>query len=234
MLIPDYDAADSAPVSELIASAYDDVTEDCPWKDQCCKLRVAAMFPMGPKKFIRTTALSANQDIKTYDAGNLFVGTIDGTAIPWGKLWIEYDVTLYSPQLNPAGVGIVAAYHATGVTPTSVLMLGASPQISANSTLFVTLAVETLTFNTPGRFSIYLRQTGTSVTFGTLSVGNGGTFVTTFDALSLADDVGTGGVTMAQWCVVDTIVGSTVLFDNTIVNGTSAELLISRLPANLA
>jgi len=61
------------------------------------------MHPIGPKKFVRTAGLAANLDVKTYDAGTLFVGTIDGTAVNWGKLWVEYDITLYTPQLQPQG-----------------------------------------------------------------------------------------------------------------------------------
>jgi hypothetical protein len=85
MMVPDYDAADVAPVSEQIASAYKDVVEDAPWKNICCDLPQASLNALGPTKFIRIGALSANEDIKTYDSGNLFVFTTDGAAVSWGS-----------------------------------------------------------------------------------------------------------------------------------------------------
>jgi hypothetical protein len=102
MLTPDYDAADAAPVSESIASSYQDCEEDAPWKDITCNLPQRSLMGDMKEKTIRTGALQPNQDIKTYDAGNMFVCTVDGTAVGWGKLWVEYDITLFHPQV-PAG-----------------------------------------------------------------------------------------------------------------------------------
>jgi hypothetical protein len=102
MLAPDYDAADDPPISESIASSYEDCEEDAPWKDICCVLPQRSLMGDMKEKFIRSGPLQPNQDIKTYDAGNLFVCTVDGTAVGWGKLWVEYDITLYNPQ-TPAG-----------------------------------------------------------------------------------------------------------------------------------
>jgi hypothetical protein len=51
-------------------------------------------------KFTRFTSLTANLDIKTYDAGNLYVATeglVAGGNI--GNLFIEYDISLMIPQL---------------------------------------------------------------------------------------------------------------------------------------
>lgn len=102
LMTPDYDASDAAPVSEAIASSYDDCEEDAPWKDICCVLPQRSLMGDMKEKYIRSGPLSANQDIKTYDAGNLFVCTTDGTVVGWGKVWVEYDVTLFNPQV-PAG-----------------------------------------------------------------------------------------------------------------------------------
>jgi hypothetical protein len=106
ILSPDYDAADAAPASELIVTTYEDTQEDAAWKEIMCVLRPNAMHPMGPKKFIRTGALAVNQDIKTYDVGNFFVCVVDFAGpTPCGKLWVEYDVTFFTPQLSPSAGG---------------------------------------------------------------------------------------------------------------------------------
>lgn len=102
LMAPDFDAADAPPLSETIASSYEFCEEDAPWKDITCDLPQRSLMGDMKEKYIRSGALQPNQDIKTYDAGNLFVCTVDGTAVGWGKLWVEYDVTLFTPQV-PAG-----------------------------------------------------------------------------------------------------------------------------------
>lgn len=105
MLIPEYDAADAAPATEQIASSFEDVAEDAPWKSIVCSLKNNAMDTIGPRHFIRTGGVPAGQDIKLYDVGQLFVASVDGTGgAPVGKLWVEYDVTFHTPQLPPTGV----------------------------------------------------------------------------------------------------------------------------------
>ncbi len=233
LMVPDYDAADSAPLSEQIASSYEDVAEDAPWKDICCLLRPSALHALGPTKFIRTGALSANLDVKTYDAGNFFMCTIDGTAASWGKLWVEYDVTLYTPQLNPAGSGVISAQHIIGATPTSASLLG-TQTLQAGSSAIATVAGEIVTFSQAGKFSVTLLTiAGTSVTItGQPALSAGATFGSIDGSAAPA---GAGSTTTAcmQTMIVNVVVGSTLTFNNTVVAGTSADLLISQLPANL-
>jgi hypothetical protein len=235
-LIPDYDAADLAPASEQIASSYEDVSEDVPWKDIECELRPSAMHPMGPKKFIRTGALAANLDIKTYDVGTLFVGTTDGTAVNWGKLWVEYDVTFYSPQLNPSGSAFASQHFAGGsnATPTTANMLGAAP-LSTGSPL-VTVAGEVVTFNQAGRFLVDYAVTGTTATqTGAPTISASGSFVTTFgNASSGQEEAGSGTANMIQNMLLNAVVGTTLTFNNTIVAGTFADLMITQVAPSQA
>lgn len=100
ILSPEYDPTDPAPTTEAIAAAAMDAVEDATWKNITCDLTPYAMFPLGPRKFIRATMTAG--DLRTFDAGNLFLGTVEetGTAAI-GKLWVEYDVELYIPQLHP-------------------------------------------------------------------------------------------------------------------------------------
>jgi len=119
LMAPDYDALDSSPSSEVQASMMDGAIEDAPWKDMCLGLNVQDMFPSGPRKFVRSSAVTGS-DLKTYDAGQLFCCTVacaDTSAI--GKLWVDYEVDLFIPQ-NPStassgtgNVGGLAAYQLT-------------------------------------------------------------------------------------------------------------------------
>jgi len=169
MISPDYDAADISPASEQIMSSYANCIEDAPWKDIVCRLDEKSMHPDGSRKFVRTGPLISPLvgqalDIKTYDVGNLFVATLDGGSTNWGKLWIEYDVIFYVPQLAPTGAGDL---YQSLITPTSTTngvsstnLLGNLPTAGQGSTGYVTWNPSV---------------SGTSVTFA-----QGGTFLMTF------------------------------------------------------
>jgi len=235
-LVPDYDPADAPPISEFQASTYEDMQEDAPWKDIVCELRPDAMFPMGPKKFIRASALAANQDIKTYDAGNLYVTAVDGTGATAGCVWLEYDVTLFCPQA-PAD-GIVIAEHITSPVPTSAALLP-TPTVTTGSTLILASlpGAEVITFGQAGRYMITYNATATtSVTETAVPVVSAtGSFVTTFGLNGTGYfTAGSGTTAFISTVVVNVIVGTTVTYNNTIVAGLLAEMIISRLPVALA
>jgi len=235
MLAPDYDAGDSAPVSEQVASSYEDVEEDAPWKDICCVLRPSALHALGPTKFVRSGALAPNQDIKTYDAGTLFACTVDATAngANWGKLWVEYDVTLLTPQLNPAGGGPLASLHITSPAPTTASML-AGQVVAPNSASFATVAGNVVTFSQAGRYLVAYSGIGTSVTetvAPALSAGSSFELTQTQGAAAIV-----AGTTTAQeisLMVVQMIAGGTITFANTYVAGTGADLYIAQVPSNV-
>lgn len=225
MLIPDYDAADPAPVSEQIASTYEDVEEDAPWLDIECELRPSALNGIGPSKFIRTGALLANQDIKTYDAGNFFLGTTDGTAVNWGKLWVEYDIVLMTPQLPPGGAGVIASQAINSVNPTSAAILP-TPISVANSSSIVSVNGEVLTFLQAGQFYITYDVQATTATSTSNPSPSGA-------ALILLNTFGSGTASMLQQMQLVATVGETLTFNNTLVTGTNAQLVINQIPSLL-
>jgi hypothetical protein len=117
ILAADYDAADAAPTNEQITSSYYGTVEDAPWKDICFIFDPARL---AGERFLRTGALAANLDIKTYDVANTYICTLDATSsgTNWSKLWWEYEVELINPQLptsGPSGSGTILA-GATGLT----------------------------------------------------------------------------------------------------------------------
>jgi len=124
ILSPDYDAADSAPVNEQIASAYHGTEEDVAWKDDCLTFDPKRL---NQERFIRLGGLAANLDIKTYDVANAYVGTLDGTAIAWGKLWFEYDITLINQQLNSSGPQGAGELNGNGGSKSAAIPFGLLP-----------------------------------------------------------------------------------------------------------
>lgn len=232
MLIPDYDVTDAAPSSEQIASAYDDVAEDVPWKDISTELKPSSMFSMGPKKFVRTGAVPAGNDPKTYDAGTLFVGTTDGTAVNWGKLWVEYDITLFVPQLPPSGAGQLSSQHMTFTTPTTANNF-ATPVTIAGSSNIVSIAGNVLTFNQAGRFLVNYNAVATTVGTNSYGTFTGGlAAVTTYGMAGSGQYLSTSGQADGNASIlVQTPLGGTMTSAITFVAGSTAELFIAQVPA---
>lgn len=173
MLAPDYDPADAAPASEQIASDYQDCAEDAPWKDIKCILRPEALRGGAANKYVRTSALGANQDIKTYDAGNLHLCTVDGTAVSWGKLWVEYDVTFFTPQIPPGGIQLSGAMVSGGGSLAAATPFGSVP-IQTGSLGLAAAATNVISLsNVPigSELVLFCEATGTVISatsFGTL------------------------------------------------------------------
>lgn len=107
LIIPDYNAADGPPTTETVASSYEDVAADVPWKQIVCRLNPRALQRVNAKHFIRTsTTLPPNEDVRLFDAANVYIASTDGTGgAPIGKLWVEYEVEFFTPTLPPSGGG---------------------------------------------------------------------------------------------------------------------------------
>lgn len=126
---PDYDAADAAPAGETFMSAYSDTEEGNVWCRFDTELSRDLLNGESRRKYIRDGPLADNLDIKTYDSGNFFVCSTDDAAANSGKLWVEYDIDLYNPQVPAGGfqaVGVVAG----GGTLSAAAPFGSAPVAS--------------------------------------------------------------------------------------------------------
>lgn len=226
MIAPDYDAADPAPVSEQVMSSYRNVVEDAPWKNIICELDVRSLNSLGPSRFVRSFGLSANQDIKTYDSGNVFIFTMDGTAVRWGKVWVEYDVELITPQLGSGGNALQNAFSLLGVTPTTAAVLGTQSEVSGSNPIGV-LSNSVFTFAQAGNFFVKLHQRGTTVTV------NAEAAVSASGTLIGSERAGSGTSNSYQGLQITAVVGTTVTYNNTIVAGTLASFDVFQLPSAL-
>jgi len=120
MMAPDYDSADSPPSSEQIAASFLGAVEDAPWKTTTLNFNSSQL---SRDRFIRSGALAPNLDIRNTDVANAYVIVSDGATdgAGWGKLWIEYDVTLInqtntSLSENQNGITSVGVAPAVGTT----------------------------------------------------------------------------------------------------------------------
>lgn len=162
ILSPDYDAADSAPVNEQIASAYHGTQEDVAWKDNCLTFDPRLLRQ---ERFIRTGGLGVNLDIKTYDIANVFVSTLDGTAVNWGKVWFEYDITLINQQLNSSGPSGNGTIQNGGGSVSSAAPFGITPITLGSYSLSCPLSVMTWSgLNIGSEYQLQVNSVGTVIT----------------------------------------------------------------------
>jgi len=227
ILAVDYDASDPAPLTEQIAANYAGSREDAPWKDICLDLMPSALHGIGPRKFLRYGATAANEDIKTYDSGNFYLATIDGTAIPWGKLWVSYDVTFYTPQMPGTTLLTSALQIESATAPTTAAVFGATVTPKQGGPVDVSVSGNVITFLVPGQYVVdYDATATTSITFvsATPSVGM---------ALNYSTSLGSGGTAFIYdtiWTVTQP--GATLTYAITFVAGLTAHLLVAALPAS--
>jgi hypothetical protein len=121
----DYDATDAPPSSEQQIASYRGATECSVWQECLFEFDVKAL---SVERFIRAAVPLGIQDIRLYDACNLFIGTVDGSnsapaTLSWGKIWLEYDVELITQQYNPAPVQAITfdCTPAAGISGSSLL-----------------------------------------------------------------------------------------------------------------
>lgn len=99
-ICPDYDAADDnslATKKELMA--FEDSTRGA-WWSNFTMTSTPANLRKKVTHFIRGQALASNLDIKTYDVMQLHLHKSGAVAEVGGELWVEYDITLYTPQMK--------------------------------------------------------------------------------------------------------------------------------------
>ncbi len=100
LLSPDYDASNPVPNTEQEASNDENSVVDSCWRRIDMKFNPASLMAGCTRKYIRTSAIAG--DIKTFDVGKLFVCTNNASAaVPFGKLYLEYDVEFFVPKQSP-------------------------------------------------------------------------------------------------------------------------------------
>lgn len=143
ILSPDYAIRDLAPTTEKQATNTQDAVENSVWKDLVCDLDPNAMFPLGPRKLIRSAMIGSDQNL--YDAAAFYLCTVeeaDASAI--GKLWVDYEVEFFVPQNSPADT--------SGPTKMSWYALSGDQTLSTGVTtavLFDTIINDPLKIGTP-------------------------------------------------------------------------------------
>lgn len=162
MGVLDYDPSDPAPVNKVQAMAYRNSVRSPPWADFCMD---SASEDLNKRKSYFVRSGTVTSDISLFDTGNFFL-CVQGqasTAII-GELYVEYDVTLMTPQLGDPGWDHALWGQYTGLSNASPFGIVAGDLPATVSFAGTTTSVTTWSFRAPweGFWSIY--TTGTTLT----------------------------------------------------------------------
>lgn len=227
LLAPDYDASEASPVSEQVTAAFQNCVEDAPWKDMVCSLDAKSMNRSVERHYTRNGAIPLNSDIKLYDVASLFVCAVDGVAdFSWGKLWVEYDIEFFSPQLNPTGAPFTAGGKITGGgTLTAANPLGTNPTVEVGTTGILASNLSLVTIANPGTYLVTVDYLCTAYgAFSLAPIVGQGTSIT-----MLFNSTDANGLT-AVWRVVTIIQNASIDFELSASAVTASQAIIVRAP----
>jgi hypothetical protein len=165
----DFDAADAAPTTKALFMGQANAVRSAVWQEFVFDARLKDIHKFAAERYTRSTTLASNLDIKTYDVGNFFIGAAgcaDTSVV--GELYVEYDVELTTPQLNPevssTGAAEAQVLFSDGGTLSTTNYFGSAPLSYGAS--FATAAVNTLTFNTAGTYILFVASSGSNTFSG--------------------------------------------------------------------
>jgi hypothetical protein len=205
IMSPDYDPTDAAPTSELQASGNRDTIADAPWKDVTCVLNHKDLLGGYDDKYVRVGAAIAGESLKLYDSGNFFMCSNSATSgAQWGRLWVDYDVTLRVPQLSTDTVSSAVSRE---IAATSTDRANPYAAVVYYGDLDVTGTGATLVFNRPGMYTLLQKAFGT-VLSGTLPTAGGTATYVPDDVSVKTNAAATIGYTLGRVNVTD--IGQTV------------------------
>lgn len=178
MLAVDYDASDAAPASKQQLMAYRNSVRSAVWQP-CCHKSDNEDLSKRKSFFVRSAPLVNNLDQKLYDVGNFIIATQNLGGTGQGEIYIEYDITLMTPELNLTE--IVGGSVVGGGTMSAANPFGNAPVPDAQNYGF-TLGSGTnnpITFTQLGDYVITYAFVGTGFTAipGTQVLGSGVTLL---------------------------------------------------------
>jgi hypothetical protein len=105
MMAIDFDATDSAPANKVTLMSYAGATRSSVFDTARLSTSAIDRKKMVHERYVRSGALVGNNDLKTYDVGNLYVATVgtpNAVTTILGELYVEYTVRLRTPQIQTA------------------------------------------------------------------------------------------------------------------------------------
>ncbi len=202
MGVIDYDPTDPAPTDKIQALNYRDAVRSPPWSDFCLE---ATKEDLHKRQTYFVRSGSSSEDLRLFDVGNFFLcvqGQAGATVI--GELYVEYDVSLMTPQVGDLGWDHAVWGEFTGSS-------NAAPAATSNGNLPVTVestgtttSVTTFTFTGPWEGFMSISLVGT--TFSNLTTSGGTATVT--DRADVTNSAATqeAGISEVKAVVGDTLI----------------------------
>lgn len=186
----EFDSHDAPPTDEGQLASYQDTVTTIPWRN--VSYRCDAQNLNKRKTYLVRNGIPAG-DIDLYDTGFFIVGTTDNTATPkLGKLWVDYEVELMTPQTSNPGVGNSLSALFTGTDKAVAL-----PTQNGNAPLTAFTVANTLVFTAfnPYEAVFAVNIGGTGLT----DLGNMGGTATSVAKAILTNTAGT--ISVGQYTV---------------------------------
>jgi len=210
MMAVDFDASDPAPVNKQQLMSYHDSVRSAIWNECKFTSSLQDLQKFGIQRYLRYGALAANQDVKTFDIGNLHVATqgcADTTAI--GELYVVYDVELITPQTDAAAFGNMNSVKIVGAGTVNLTNVYGTVSGTITGGLPCTAVGGTLTFDKVGQYLLLCDVTGTVIISGATVTGTG-------TCTSIGGAINNGQTNLVYYYIVRiNNVGETVILDYT-------------------
>jgi len=229
ILTVDYDAADAAPGSKMEALSYENAVRTAPWNSVVHSSSDQALSKR-KSYFVRPGAQPSGTDIRLYDTGNLYVivtGSPPSQSL--GELYVEYDVTLSTPQLISSDdqkyVG--AKFSGTGVVSDTAPLGTSVIEVPGSYGITYDLKTNLFTFAVPGTYQFAYTTGPNSGLSGAMGISNTvGAVAIERLALNL-QSTGTSDI----WLVVATVAGVAIQYTlGSLISVTAPKALFSLLP----
>ncbi len=207
----DYDATDPAPTDKIQAMNYRDAVRSAPWSSFCLEATKEDLHKR-QTYFVRSGATS--EDLRLFDTGNFFL-CVQGQASTAlvGELYVEYDISLMTPQVGDLGWDHAVWGEFTGTSNAAPFAtVGGNLPVVVSSTGTTPNSVTTWTFTGPWEGFVSIIVGGTTLT--TLTRGGTATNV------NRGDVVNSTGVSICGLTELKALTGDT--FTMTIANATIA------------
>ncbi len=171
-LTVEFDPSDVAPSSEQQLATYDGVVYGTPWANHIYKCALRNLSKRS-SYFTRIGTLSNSADLPLYDVGYLVVATTGNASTALvGKIWVDYEVELVTPQLGSIAVGRSLSANFSGADNFVTV-----PAKAGNAQLTASVAANVLTITAQQPYSSLLSFTVAGT--GLVSVALAGTAVVT-------------------------------------------------------
>lgn len=103
VLVPDYDASDNnVGITKSRLLSFEDTVRGNLWTSftmNCSKKNLGTL-----QKYVRNGPVPTSTDVKLYDVMQLITSKSAVASHIAGELWVEYDITLFTPQNTPEPV----------------------------------------------------------------------------------------------------------------------------------